>query len=46
MTLQELKRLYEQHNVAPPHNSETCEMCIRWKRGEENPYRDMNGQNY
>lgn len=46
MTLQELKQLYEGHNVALPHDSEKCDICQRWEHRFDDPYRNLNGNGF
>ena len=46
MTIQELKQQYDLHNIAAPHEKETCEICKRMRKATENPLADLNGSNF
>lgn len=46
MTLQELQKQYDMHNVAEPHKEENCEICKRYKARFDNPLQDLNGNNF
>ena len=46
MTIQELKQQYELHNIAAPHEKETCEISKRMKQATENPLANLNGYNF
>lgn len=43
MKRQEFIQQYELHNVAPPHDRETCEICQKYEHMDDNPQRDVNG---
>lgn len=48
MTIQELKQLYERHNIFYSHKEEDCEICKRWKEviSNDNPMENINGNNF
>lgn len=37
MTLRELTLKFNLHNLAPPHNQETCEVCKEYQSALKNP---------
>jgi len=46
MTRQELQQQYDLHDISGQHNPETCEICQKMEHINDNPLRNIYGDNY